>query len=420
MVGKGKKFEPRLVTEDGQLYSRVRPRLKPTVSPHADVEQFIRGEHGRMFDREVAAGIQKEANRRPDYMEHELARNLDPVIREAFQKDADNFESVVRNRVPGARKFGANMGRALEGSAHEVNQRLGFDLFETDAARLVGHRTRTHKERMGQREWADDIALTGISKPSKAQLDDVAEGHAIYRRSATDRYTEIRRRDIKKGDDVYILPELNTNRAIKEMEHPGRKTNAFLKVQGAWKGLVTIGNPSYWVGNEFGNRIMAWQGDVGIRSWRRSQKMLDAWVTRNNWAKSPERARGVKLEDYAKRSKTLGRVGKDEHMFMIREVELAEKHGALSVGQRQELDALTGRRGGNLRNASDRRENHTRMMSWIEARAQGMTPERASRWVNKHHIDYNDLTPFEHKLPTTGSRFTPSGRATLGSRPRSS
>jgi hypothetical protein len=166
-----------------------------------------------------------------------------------------------------------------------------------------------------------------------------------------------------------------------------REPGAWRKFIAGWKSAYTTYMPSYHTGNEIGNRVLAWMADVSIRSWMKSGRMMRVVRGRGAFERSAAAGRGVKYED------TLS----DADRELLKEAELAEKHGALRSGLHNEITHNRGQQPGRGRRFSERRESQARLSVWIEARKQGLSPDEAADMVNKFLIDYGDLTQFERR-----------------------
>lgn len=391
--------EPTLFTHDGQRFEDVREGLPKKTTPHAEVLAHIANENKRFADEEVARGLLSPSKVRENYMEHKHPEQVTPPKTEA------GMERAAHARGGG---FDPGKARQIHMPASEINaarvQHGHQALFEEDAAKVQGHRELTHERRIARQEHADALASTGATVTQES-AHALPRNYGIYRRSPSDNWTELDKRevdDIGSGlkqptDDLVILNRKNFNASQTQVTRAlDKRPNLYQRATGKVKALQTVYNPSYYTGNELGNQVFSWQADTGIKSWGQSHKAVSLLGKRNKFEQTAAAAKGAKFAD------TLD--AGDKRLLDL--VEEGEKVGALSGFHMHEVRHLTDSQPGRLRRLGEHRENQARLASYIEARTKkGMNPQEASTWVNKHHIDYGDLSPFEHKLRDSGIPF---------------
>lgn len=376
------------------LEYEYRNNLPKQQTPHTEVAKFLREDNARMAKEEVARGILPEGKLRPNYMEHEFPEVIDPPRgirgkrRQINRGRGGSFSPALK------RAYGKLSAREINSMHRDQNW---MPLFEEDAAKIQGHRRLKHEQKVAKKEFANTISHTSPMPVTPENLAGLPKELGVYRRTDGDDFTELTQREInaiadgkKPGqDELVILNRKTVEKARQQFDRATKSPNAWQRFVGGWKSLATVYNPSYYVGNEIGNRIMAWQADTTMRAWSQSHHAVNLLGRRNKFEKTAEAATGKSYRD------TLN--AKDKALLDL--IEEGEKHGALSGFHQNELRNLTGKQPGRARRFSERRENQARIASYISARKdKGLTPEEAVEWVNKHHIDYGDLTPFEQAL----------------------
>lgn len=399
-AGKAKaRKEEALLTDTGKRWTDVRGPHERVTTPHTQVAAKIAAENARMAREEVARGILRPAQVKPNYMEHKHPEQVTPPRTEA------GVERAVNARSGG---FDPGKARKHDLPAAEMNaaraQHGRQPLFEEDAAKIQGHRALTHERRIARQDHADALAATGATVTRQA-AKDLPRNYGIYRRSESDNWTRLTDREvrdigdgaIKATDDLRILNNKNVAASLAQSQRAFERPNLYRRATGRIKGAQTVWNPSYYVGNEFGNQVFAWQADTTMKAWSQSHHAVNLLGKRNKFEQAADSAKdGVKFRD------TLNAKDKD----LLDLVEEGEKVGALSGHYMAEVRHLTESEPGRLRRLSEHRENQARLASYISARRdKGMNPEEASDWVNKHHIDYGDLSPMEQKLRDYGIPF---------------
>lgn len=383
----------------------VRPGL-PRHEPHTDAQRFVRERQREMAAEEVAAGVLKPRQVKEDYFHHALPENL-----EAGDRVADKLSQFFRRGSTDA----FTKPRKLNVSVEEARQ-LGVN-FSEDVPRLHGQRVMQGGQRVNKATFVND-AIKGrpTYKPNTAFN---TEHEAVFELTPKGNLKPVSDRKIQKVDDSgrtkpvknwFILNKKNAGQIAEAVEGQTPNRNFFQRyVQGPWKSAVTQLNPSYHVGNEMGNRVMAWQADTTVKAWTDSHRALRLLAKRNKWEKSADRVKpGAKFEDTLSTDAARNRAGlksvSDRELWKY--VDEAEREGSLSSGvASHELQYLTNKQPGRIRRFGERRENQPRLATYISARQRGMTPSEAAKWTNKHHIDYGDLSPTERKLRDRGIPF---------------
>jgi hypothetical protein len=167
------------------------------------------------------------------------------------------------------------------------------------------------------------------------------------------------------------------------------------KLQGRLKTLYTVPNPSYHARNLLGDSLNAFLGDATPRSFAQALRVLKAQHARNGFEKSAAAVTGGKAPSALDASIRLGKAG---HTTLGRELELANKNGAIGTGLiGRELPDLIGKQGKFTR-ATQYREDFARLATYLSARKRGLSPSDAADWSLAHHFDYADITPFERTV----------------------
>ncbi len=177
------------------------------------------------------------------------------------------------------------------------------------------------------------------------------------------------------------------------------------KMQGNWKKVVTILNPSYHGRNLTGDTLNAIGGGATARSFRQSADLLKALHARNVAASSKERFTTLGKSDVSQLQKTLKIDGKEVTYGDV--LHEAEKQGAIRTGFfGTELRQLTGEKVKPQRWTAfnQYREDFPRLASYLSARKAGLPPSAAAEHSLKHLYDYADLTPAERQI---GRRLIP-------------
>lgn len=386
---------------------RAMKRLKKTDSP---AYQRLRQETDHLYHELDDIRHQwTDVNRDPHYMQHEMPEVVSPAKTKRGRSVQD------RTRKGRGAGFSPKLQRKWKQlSAREVNEiRKQEDLpplFEEDFALLHGHRTLVHEQAVTKHNEA--TTLMGVRDvPTRDQLQVLAEDpksdYGVFERTSTNAIEPVGRDVVDKAistnqipKEWRILHKENTLLAQPDKwERQWSNPGFYSRLIGGFKSAATVWNPSYYVGNELGNRIMAWQADTTVSAWSKSLKAVRLLGKRNAFERSAEAAKGKLFRDTRSES--------DKKLFDL--VEEAERYGGLSGFHSGELRDLRGTLGKNravsARRFAERRENQARLATYISARERGMVPEKAAEWTNRHHIDYGDLTGFEQKVRDIGIPF---------------
>lgn len=436
----------------GKRYADVRDSLPKQKAPDQTVHEFLKADNAAMAEKEVNAGLldaETVAQRADTYMHHEhpekiAGRLSGKEVRKAAKKaqwelrrvraahaaarGAERTRLATREKelegeildlhdilhgaiphTPRGRAATFVRGRKVELSAREANtfeRRDGKtrDLFEEDAAKIQGHRTLAHGAKLARQHWADQVKDMGIPWTER----HVPTGKAVYQHTPGDRLVKMDEREVEKvlagapmPKNAVLLHERTTDHLLRQVERlspAGRH-----RIIGMWKTAYTILSPAYHVGNEVGNRVLAWMADVSAESWNEGRRMMRLLRQAHEWERSPEAlkvvdGRPARFED------TLTSAA-DKKLYA--EALKAEGEGAATTGIHQEIRNLSGKtaRKYSARRFSERREMHARLAVWHQARKEGLSVEHASDRVNKFLIDYGDLTAFEEGVRNAGIPF---------------
>ena len=376
---------------------RVRPYdLGPELGP---VAKNIGRINRELDEAERRAGVRKAAL--PFYFSHARRKNIEP----------EEAEKLIPQAQRKGRQFGADTKRTVPGTMREIIERAeakGQDNpFSLDVGLVQGERVAKSGHRIARHEYVQKLAATG------PRLDFVPGALPKGRRAyelvgGPGKQTSLKplinetgqldhkavREAIKGRRPVHVLSEKLIEPRMESLSKAPPRSDP---ITARWKSLVLL-SPGYHVGNLVGDTTLAWQAETSAKSFGQSIKATRATMKANKAAKSPEAARGLPHIE----KMTVKIVG-GKKVPVMDEIELAAKQGAIRTGLAgRELYELSRKEGGYLRRFGEHREDLPRFATWMSARKRGLSPEEASEFVNKHHIDYGDLSPTEEKIRTAG------------------
>lgn len=278
--------------------------------------------------------------------------------------------------------------------------------YSTEAVRVI-----SKKWEKGQTDAAVANFWTGIKargRPHKTgealELDESA-----YKISDQGKLIEADAKSIADPrTEVVVLPRGYVN-AAEEVLAPlaGNKSLAreeWNKIMGKYKFLLTVPMPGYHARNIIGDTFNAWLGDARAAVGKDATKMLRGRHARNVWESSADYAAGGAQRAGSRPAildQTIKVNGVDEKVGDL----LDEMEGRIAIGggfiaEEAKMAQAAGRME-SLRKVMQNREDWPRALSYLSARQRGMTPEQASKWVDKHHFDYGDITNFERGVRST-------------------
>lgn len=342
---------------------------------------------------------------------------LEHPFRPTSTTDAQRFIPHVRRQdvEAGARKSVAGRIRVAKESGRTIREPLATvrehspHLFTEDLSTVVPRHVKAAKEKASLSKLWQEVAKTGKPLTKHSTVSNL--GDELVYKVTPHGLTPL----VKEGGDKIDLDAIH-----KEIEHPTGKhvilnrqvvddvqkqlsrgksaegvTRAYDKVTGALKTAYTVPNPSYHVRNFGGDTETAFKADTSARSFLQAAKILKTHAARNKFESSAASLTGGVAPARLEKTITIG----NRHVTHDEIIRDAEREGVLpSSFTAGELKDLAGHEGGAFKRAAQYREWQPRLATYISALKRGMTSSEAAGYTLFHHIDYQDVTPFEKNV----------------------
>lgn len=290
-------------------------------------------------------------------------------------------------------------------------------LFSEDLPSIIVHKATTESERIHLHDLWQKVAKTGRVATRDSHLEPgelvyqvTPEGLKPLSKPETGRRALVPDSAAMKkfagGKDAHLKHVILHQDDVRAVEHGirGGRTGdqsslgaGYDRAQGFLKKAYTQPNPSYHIHNLGGDTLNAWSGDVSAHSLGQSAGIIKTRHAIHHIERTGARFTDAGQAKLAKlNQRTIKIQGKTyTHADIIKE---AEHQGVVGQGfAGAELKALT-RQEGKFTRFGQAREDGPRLASYVSARKRGLSPADATKWVDKHHFDYGNITPFEHKM----------------------
>ncbi len=397
--------------------SALPPKLRPAG-------RALQREYETIDDARKAVGI--PGGTRRNYVPHYTKQSL-----------TDRAPSEARGSV-GKRVIRpeSSKARTREGTLAEKAAKYPGE-YNEDAALALANRLASGGRAVAQAELNRRIARIG--RPVRAGEDlKLADGEQVFRHvgsdltAVTDKVM-LKRIAEKGGDEYVVLPSKLVEHAHAVSRGSSAKSTAgkaYDRVQGGFKAVATA-TPGFHIRNLIGDTQNAYLAAPGhrlpgnvVRSGKTLRALKRSEEADRTLGAVPKPVRGgVKVDgrkvSYEELADEAAKVGAIRSGYQNRELHdlLVDDRGIKKVRDRGRVVRSTKR-------ALQSREDLPRLATYIEARRQGMPPEKAAEFEMRYHFDYANLTEFERKIArrampfyTFSSRNIPLQLKTLLSKP---
>ena len=375
--------------------------IETTKNPEnlSDAAKQIVQVNENMFKAEKNAGLRHQA--------FERAGGNDPVrYFPHVAKKESSIKKLTGKSTPAVQTKGSlnamiNKQRKISGTLEEKAKTKPF---ETDAAKAMVARESASGEALAKQKLVQEVGKLGRTVRTGGPIK-LADGESLYRLEAG-KLTKFSKEETKKAitsgsvqgrvvaldDRVVNYVTKRVGPDFKDRSSVGR---AWDKANSKWK-TVAMATPGFHIRNIFGDASQS----LGLAGTSVRDVATSTRALRANHALEKSQQKTISGAATKKAEKLAGKtvkVGK-ERMTLKQLHDEAVRSGAVDAGYAvREIDQLAGGAGkvGKLRSASRARENLFRMATYTNARRRGMSPEAATKFTNKHHFDYGDLTSAE-------------------------